>query len=79
MDNFFLNNSTKELEEWMKTTQNPHYKGFFLYGDGKGHCWQGPESTAERLQADGDSHRQSQTRRNDDALVAVLVARPSEK
>ena len=49
MDNFFLNNSTKELEEWMKTTENPHYKGFFLYGDGKGHCWQGPESTAERL------------------------------
>lgn len=49
MDNFFLNNSTKELEEWMKTTANPHYKGFFLYGDGKGHCWQGPESTAERL------------------------------
>ena len=49
MDNFFLNNSTKELEEWMKTTQNPHYKGFFLYGDGKGHCWSGPESTPERL------------------------------
>ncbi len=48
-DNFFLNNSTKELEEWMKMTQNPHYPGFFLYGDGKGHCWQGPESTAERL------------------------------
>ena len=49
MDNFFLNNSTKELEEWMKTTQNPHYPGFFLYGDGKGHCWSGPESTPERL------------------------------
>jgi hypothetical protein len=49
MDNFFLNNSTKELEEWMRTTQNPHYEGFFLYGDGKGHCWQGPESLPERL------------------------------
>ncbi len=49
MDNFFLNNSTKELEQWMKTTENPHYEGFFLYGDGKGHCWQGPESMAERL------------------------------
>ena len=48
-DNFFLNNSTKELEDWMKTTTNPHYTGFFLYGDGKGHCWQGPESTAERI------------------------------
>ena len=49
MDNFFLNNSTKDLETWMKTTENPHYEGFFLYGDGKGHCWQGPESTSERL------------------------------
>ena len=49
MDNFFLNNSTRELDEWMKTTANPHYEGFFLYGDGKGHCWQGPETTAERL------------------------------
>ena len=49
MDNFFLNNSTRELDEWMETTQNPHYPGFFLYGDGKGHCWSGPESTPERL------------------------------
>jgi len=49
MDNFFLNNSTKELEEWMRTTENPHYEGFFLYGDGKGHCWQGPETVPERL------------------------------
>lgn len=49
MDNFFLNNSTKELEQWLKTTQDPHYEGFFLYGDGKGHCWQGPETVAERL------------------------------
>jgi hypothetical protein len=50
MDNFFLNNSTKELELWMRTTENPHYEGYFLYGDGKGHCWQGPESTPARLQ-----------------------------
>ncbi|MEZ5285808.1 MAG: hypothetical protein R2712_13580 [Vicinamibacterales bacterium] len=49
MDNFFLNNSTKDLELWMRTTENPHYEGFFLYGDGKGHCWQGPESVPERL------------------------------
>jgi hypothetical protein len=49
MDNFFLNNSTKDLENWMKSTTNPHYEGFFLYGDGKGHCWQGPETVPERL------------------------------
>ncbi len=33
----------------MKTTTNPHYPGFFLYGEGKGHCWSGPVTTAERL------------------------------
>jgi hypothetical protein len=48
-DNFFLNNSTKVLDDWMKTTVSPHYEGFFLYGDGKGHCWSGAGTTAERL------------------------------
>jgi len=48
-DNFFLNNSTRELEAWLKTTTSPHVPGFFLYGDGKGHCWSGQVSTAERL------------------------------
>ena len=33
----------------MKTTENPHYEGFFIYGDSKPHCWSGPESTPERL------------------------------
>ncbi len=49
MDNYYLNNSTKELDAWMKTTTNPHYAGYFLYGDGKGHCWSGPVTTAQRL------------------------------
>ena len=49
MDTYFLNNSTRELEEWMKTTANPHYEGFFLYGDGKPHCWSGASSQPERL------------------------------
>lgn len=49
MDNFYLNNSTKDLERWMKTTTNPYYPGFFMYGDGKGHCWSGPVTPAERL------------------------------
>ena len=48
-DTYFLNNSTKELQEWMKTTTNPHYEGFFLYGDGKPHCWSGPLNQGERL------------------------------
>lgn len=49
MDNFYLNNSTKKMQEFLKATSNPHYEGFFLYGDGKGHCYSGPEGTPERL------------------------------
>ena len=48
-DNFFLNNGTHLLEQWLKKTQDPHYEGFFLYGAGKGHCWSGPGTQAERL------------------------------
>lgn len=48
-DNFFLNNSTRKLQEWMKTTKDPHYEGSFVYGAAKGHCYSGPVSNAERL------------------------------
>ena len=51
-----LNNSTRELEQWIKTTENPHYEGFFMYGDGKGHCFRGPVTRAERLREDGAAH-----------------------
>jgi hypothetical protein len=49
VDTYYLNNSTKELEKWMKTTTNPHYEGFFMYGNNKPHCWTGPVAPAERL------------------------------
>jgi len=48
-DTYYLNNSTKELEAWMKTTENPHYEGFFMYGNNKPHCWSGPVSSWDRL------------------------------
>lgn len=48
-DNFFLNNGTRKLQDWMKTTQDPHYEGFFMYGAAKGHCYSGPVSSADRL------------------------------
>ncbi len=48
-DNFYLNNSTHKLQDWMKKTENPHYEGLFSYGAMKGHCWSGPETTADRL------------------------------
>ncbi len=49
MDTYYLNNAVVKLEAWMKTTQNPHYEGVFVYGDTKPHCWSGPETAAERL------------------------------
>lgn len=49
MDNFYLNNAVMEMEAWMRTTENPHYPGFFSYGRGRGHCYSGPVSTGERL------------------------------
>ena len=48
-DTYFLNNSTKELQDWMLRTENPHYEGSFMYGEGKPHCWSGPVSSWERL------------------------------
>jgi len=49
MDTYYLNNAVVKLEAWMKTTENPHYEGVFVYGDTKPHCWSGPETPAERL------------------------------
>jgi len=49
MDSFFLDRAVRELEAWMQTTSNPHYEGYFLWGDGKPHCWSGPVSQAQRL------------------------------
>jgi hypothetical protein len=49
VDTYYLNNSTRDLELWMKKTENPHYPGFFMYGDNKPHCWSGPVTPAERL------------------------------
>lgn len=49
MDSFFLDRAVRDLEAWMKTTENPHYEGFFMYGDQKPHCWGGPGTTAEKV------------------------------
>jgi hypothetical protein len=49
MDNYYLNYPVMEMEQWMKTTENPHYPGFFMYGRNRGHCYIGPVTIAERL------------------------------
>jgi len=48
-DTYFLNNSTRDFQAWMKTTANPHYEASFMYGENKPHCWTGPVTPAERL------------------------------
>ena len=50
MDNFYLNVAVKEMETWMRTTENPHYPGVFIWGDGAGHRFGREFSTeAERF------------------------------
>jgi len=49
MDSFFLERAVREMEAWMKTTEDPHYEGFFMYGDQKPHCWSGPGTSADRV------------------------------
>jgi len=48
-DTYFLDRAVREMDAWMKTTQNPHYEGFFMYGDNKPHCWSGPGSALDRI------------------------------
>jgi Putative esterase len=48
-DNFFLNNGVHKLQDWMRTTEDPHYEGYFVYGAMRGHCYTGPENAADRL------------------------------
>ena len=48
MDNFYLNLAVYDLQEFLKTTQNPHYEGSFEFGrPEKGHGWQ--STTQENL------------------------------
>jgi hypothetical protein len=49
VDTYYLDNAVRDLEKWMKTTENPHYEGYFLYGDQKPHCWSGPGTQIDRL------------------------------
>ena len=49
MDSFFLERAVREMEAWMKTTEDPHYEGVFVYGDQKPHCWSGPGTSADRI------------------------------
>lgn len=49
MDTYQLNIAVREMDEWMKTTENPHYEGFFEYGVGEPHCYTGRATRPQRL------------------------------
>jgi len=49
MDTYYLDVGVVLLERWMQQTTDPHYPGFFMYGDRQPHCWSGPVTQAERL------------------------------
>ena len=41
MDNYYLNNAVYLVEEFLKSTKDPHYDGEVCYGDRAEHCWNG--------------------------------------
>lgn len=41
MDTYYLNNAVYLMEEFLNSSQNPHYDGEVRYGDRFEHCWNG--------------------------------------
>jgi hypothetical protein len=41
MDNYYLNNAVYLMEDFLKKTNSPFYKGEVEYGDRAEHCWNG--------------------------------------
>jgi hypothetical protein len=39
MDNYYLNNATVLMEEFLESTTDPYYDGIVEYGDRQPHCW----------------------------------------
>ncbi|MBK5277981.1 MAG: hypothetical protein JJE09_03855 [Bacteroidia bacterium] len=44
MDNYYLNNAVYLMEDFLKKTQSPFYKGEVDYGDRAEHCWNGDQN-----------------------------------
>jgi hypothetical protein len=44
MDNFYLNNAVYLVEQFLRSTKDPHYAGQVDYGDRAEHCWNGDHS-----------------------------------
>ena len=46
MDNYYLNNAVYLVEDFLKSTKDPHYGGEVAYGDRAEHCWNGDPTRA---------------------------------
>jgi hypothetical protein len=49
MDNYYLNNAVYLVEDFLKSTANPHYSGEVAYGDRAEHCWNGDPTRPNAL------------------------------
>jgi hypothetical protein len=49
MDTYYLDVAVRELDDWLKTTDNPRSDAYIEYGLFEPHCYTGKVSTAERL------------------------------
>ncbi len=44
MDNYYLNNAVYLVEDFLESTEDPHYAGEVDYGDRAEHCWNGDQA-----------------------------------
>lgn len=49
MDNYYLNNAVYQMEEFLKKTNSPFYKGEVDYGDRAEHCWNGDHENPNHI------------------------------
>ena len=49
MDNYYLNNAVYQMEEFLKKTDTPFYKGEVDYGDRAEHCWNGDHENPNQI------------------------------
>jgi len=49
MDTYYLNNPVHKMQQFLESTRNPHYPGYFKYGPRQPHCWAGDFTETERL------------------------------
>jgi hypothetical protein len=49
MDNYYLNNAVYLMEDFLKSTKDPHYDGVVDYGERAEHCWNGDHTRPNAL------------------------------